>query len=77
MDPELLMHAIDSLDRRDAIVTASGNPGSLILVDTASERGRQYADMAAFDQGRANITAGKTQGGATGPVDAPAPANAG
>lgn len=53
LDPKMLMDAMDGLDRRDAIVTASGNPSSLILVDTASDRGRQYADIAAFDQGRA------------------------
>lgn len=51
LDPSILMNSMDALDRRDSIVTASGNPGSVIVVDTNQERGRQYADMAAYQRG--------------------------
>ena len=53
LDPALLMDAMDGLDRRDSIVTASNNPGSVIVVDTHNEKGRQYADMAAFNRQKA------------------------
>lgn len=48
LSPELLLQAMSDLDRRDSIITASGNPGSTIVIDTASDRGQSYADMAAF-----------------------------
>ncbi|KXS55053.1 MAG: Membrane protease protein family [Marinobacter sp. T13-3] len=60
LDPQMLMDAFSDLDRRAAIVSASSNPGSLILMDTDSERGRQYANMAAFDHGQATVQGGET-----------------
>lgn len=82
LDPKMLMAAFSDLDRRDSIITASGNPGSLILVDTESDRGRQYADMAAFDQGRANVAtsqaraANAEQAEPAKPAEPSTPANA-
>lgn len=52
LNPDMLMGSMEGLDRRDSIVTASGNPASVIVVDTASDRGRQYADMAAYEKGQ-------------------------
>ncbi|EAZ97244.1 SPFH domain-containing protein [Marinobacter sp. ELB17] len=48
LDPSMLLHAMDGLDRRDSIISASKNPGSVIVVDTASDKGQQYASMAAY-----------------------------
>lgn len=53
LDPALLISSMEGLDRRDSIISASRNPGSVVVVDTNSDSGRHYANMAAY-----NATAG-------------------
>lgn len=48
LNPQMLMDAMEGLDRRDSIITASGNPGSVIVIDSNSDHGRQYGNLAAF-----------------------------
>ena len=48
LNPQMIMDAMEGLDRRDSIITASGKEGNIVVVDTNNDRGRQYADMSAF-----------------------------
>lgn len=48
LDPKMVMSAMDGLDRRDSIISASRNPGSVIVIDSNSDHGKQYGNLAAF-----------------------------
>lgn len=48
LNPDMIMSAMEGLDRRDSIITASGNPGSVIVIDSNSDHGKQYGNLAAF-----------------------------
>lgn len=61
LDPKMLMGSIDGLDRRDSIISASKGEGSVVVIDTSSERGHQYADMAAMDRAMPEKTKADTK----------------
>lgn len=48
LNPQMVMDAMEGLDRRDSIITASNNPGSVIVIDSNSDHGKQYGNLAAF-----------------------------
>lgn len=50
LDPQILMNSMEGLDRRDSIISASKNPGSVIVIDSNSDASRQYSSMAAYSQ---------------------------
>lgn len=48
LDPQILMNSMEGLDRRDSIISASKNPGSVIVIDSNSDASKQYSSMAAY-----------------------------